>query len=376
MTMATMAMKNTFLAIVITALAYGCAAAPQAKKRLFFPFPPEQPRIELIGVYQNEHSFPKSGAALFKEKLFGRSPGTDFGRPMDVASDGKGTVYIADMDMHNISIYDLNNYTIGKLDGEGEVFSSPVGVTLDKDGNIYVADSKKQKVFVFSKDKRPLFAFGQKGETVDWPVRVAVDDERDRIYVANSHMHKITVFDKKGKYLHAIGKRGSGDGEFNYPLDVDVASDGRIVVADAMNARIQVFDREGSFIRAFGKRGDAPDAFDMIKGVAISKDDYMFIVDGGANMIKVYDLDGKFLLPFGTAYSTKAGKVMPGGFSLPTGIDVDGRNGIFVADSMNKAFHVFQFLDEEYLAEHPLPQEGSEEVAETTAGNAERAGAE
>ena len=343
----------------------GCAATPEVvKERIFFPFPPDKPKIEFIDAHQGENTFPKSAAKKRKEFFLGEDPYQLFGRPKDVASDGEGRLYVADQVEKNVWVVDLVNYKMTRLT-EDPLFVDPVGLAVGGEGNVYVADARNKKVYVFDKEKRPLFSIsGAAVATVadlDWvPVGLAVDDKLGRLYVTDRVYHKVHAFDKKGgEYLFSIGKgQGDVDEAFNTPVDVAVAPDGRVVVIDTMNARVQVFDSDGKFLNKFGRRGSSPDSFGLIKGAGIDTEGHLYIADAEARMIKIYDLDGNYLMPLGGAvYEPGPGKpLIVGGFNSVVGMDVDKKNRIFVVDQMNKMVQIFQYLDEDYLKEHPLPK--------------------
>ena len=56
--------------------------------------------------------------------------------------------------------------------------------------------------------------------------------------------HRATNRHRQSPYgvrLTGLGTRGTGDGQFGYPQDVAVASDGSVYVADGGNHRIQKF---------------------------------------------------------------------------------------------------------------------------------------
>ena len=53
--------------------------------------------------------------------------------------------------------------------------------------------------------------------------------------------------------LLTFGKQGTGEGEFNQPIDAEVDEQGNIYVTDSINSRVQIFDKNGSFLSAFGE---------------------------------------------------------------------------------------------------------------------------
>lgn len=342
----------------------GCAGAPEvAKQRVFFPFPPDSPRFEYIHSYQSEADFPKSAAQKRKEAIFGKDPVQGLGNPMDVVSDGEGKMYVSDTSAKNVWVYDLVNYRVKKL-VDTPLFITPMGLALDGEGNLYVADSENKKVYVFDKDGTPLYNISKNNipdiGDADWmPIGVSVDNKLGRVYISERRRHLVDAFDKKGGYLFSIGKGlGNVDGAFNVPIDVEVAPDGRIVVVDTMNARVQIFDSEGKFLKKFGRRGSGADSFGFLKGGAIDTEGHLYLTDSDARMIKIFDLDGNFLMTIGgAAYTSKPGKPrVIGGFNLIAGISMDKKNRLYVVDQLNKMVQVFQYLDEAYLKEHPLPE--------------------
>lgn len=333
----------------------GCAAQQKAaKERYFFPPPPEAPRIEWIATYATQHDFPKTGSALFAESLVGRAEPKTFDRPWGIASDGQGKVFVADTNAGVLVVYDLNRYTIETV-GE-DVLAKPMGVGMDSDGNVYVSDAKKAAVYVFDKDLRPLHQLGE-GGTLSRPSGLSVNDKLKRLYVADSRNHNIVVFDlsDKSKPPVAIGSRGTGEGQFNFPVDVAIDSKDNLIVSDSLNARIQILDKDGRFISKFGERGSGLGFFKMIKGVAVSKDDNIYVVDGQGDDFSIFKEDGTYLLTVGGTFSTKTTrKPGIGGLFIPSDVFIDKNNTVYITDSMNRRFQVYQVVDEEWLKKHPI----------------------
>lgn len=353
-----------FLTVVMIFVITGCTATNTktrqqqlAERRYFWPPLPDTPRIEFITSYKNTDDFPKTGKQVFLESLVGATEVRGFTKPWGLVSDGEGKIYVADVSDSQVTVLDLSNNKIegmGKQELEG-VFDTPIDVALDKDGNIYVSDSQKNRVFVFTKDEKPLTAIGDE-KIWDWPGGLAIDDKLGRLYGINGHKHSIEVFELSGKHLFTIGKRGDGPGEFNYPTDLDIDSQGNLVVADAMNARIQILDPDGKFIRKIGRRGDGGTDFQLIKGIAVDrKTDNIYVVDGRGGRFIIFDKEGTPLLSVGGTVSVfTAKKISPAGFLLPAGISIDKKGRIYVADSLNHRIQVFQIIDDEWLREHPV----------------------
>ncbi len=346
--------------ILLFLSAFGCAGGPEVRGRYFFPPPPDEPRLELVKIYMSQYDFPpRSGFARWKDKVLGRGGAPMlFKKPVGIASDGKGKVYVTDPNQSTVFIYDLENYRIDTL-GEPGLFQTPVGVAVDARGRVYVTDTGggRNTIVVFGEGGGPLFSFGQ--GKVNWPTGVAVDDERGRVYVVNSHGHNVTVFDTKGRYLFTIGKRGRGNGSFNFPTGVAVNSRGEVIVADSINALIQIFSPEGEFLHQFGRRGDGPMDFEIIKDVAVDSEDHIYVTDSKASKLMIFTDRGRPLLSFNGRFHVPKGKEGPihSGLTLPSGIDIDDNNTIYIADSWNRRFQVYQYLDDKYLAENPIEEE-------------------
>ena len=359
-------MKRSFLvSLSLAALVLGgCVSTPKPvsteKPRVFFPFPPEVPKVEFKGAYRSENDFPKK-ESRFLDALLGENEGEmRFKRPTDIASNGEGMVYISDAENGKVYVYDLVNYNIHFL-AEGKIFKKPLGLATDGDGHIYVVDKDVNKVLVFDRDEKPLNSIGG-SDYFDWPVGVAVDDNLGRVYVTDTRRHSVSAFDKKGGFLFSFGKKGGADGEMNFPVDLEVAPDGSIVVVDMINSRVQIFDSSGKFVRAFGKRGDNVDAFSMLKGVGIDSESHIYLTDADTGQIKIYNMEGSPLLTFGGKFPSRGPAWNIAGFGIPSGIDVDKKNGIHIADQYNQMFQVFQYLDAEYLKNNPLPEIAGEEA--------------
>jgi streptogramin lyase len=174
------------------------------------------------------------------------------------------------------------------------MFVFPHGIHVDRDGNVWVTDGI------------PPGAAAQ---------------------AAVGKGHVVVKFSPEGKVLLTLGKVGvAGDGPdtFNQPSDVVTAPNGDIFVADGhggnSNARVVKFSKDGKFIKAWGKKGSGPGEFDTPHAIAMDSKGRLFVGDRNNNRIQIFDQDGKFLEEWKQ-------------FSRPSGIYIDKKDVIYVADS-------------------------------------------
>ncbi|GAB4565201.1 MAG: 6-bladed beta-propeller [Geothermobacteraceae bacterium] len=350
--------RNLLLWAGLLLLLAACSAPQpqQVRQRYFWPPGDIAPKIEYINFYHADQDVRRGVNDWLEETIFGKDrPRRVFVRPSAVASDGRGRLYVADQALSRVLVWDFNQHEIRRLksiDGHDFRFQLPAGLALDDGGRIYVADSLKKIIYVFGPNER-LERKIENG-ALQRPTGMTFDPVRGGLYVVDTSAHKVHFFDRAGTLVESIGRRGVAPGEFNFPLDCAVDPDGNLFVLDSMNARVQVFDREGAFVRAFGERGTALGSFMIPKSIAVSPSNLVFVTDSQAHKFVVFSREGDFLLTVGGEAPMVDGKVSPGGFYLPEGIDVDSGEAIWVVDSLNRMVHQFQYLTPEYLAAHPI----------------------
>jgi streptogramin lyase len=200
-------------------------------------------------------------------------------------------------------------------------------------------------------------------------------DSNDNVFVTdfNDTGHLIQQFDAAGNFIRNWGSTGTGDGQFDYPVDIARDNAGDIYVADAGNYRIQKFSPDGTYISAWGSATFEGGELSNIKGMTIDSDDNMYIaqageikkfqtdgtlldtwtgftnvygvatdssnnvyiVDSGLSRVYKYSSEGTYLDEWGSSGSST------GQFSNPYGIGVDGSDYIYVADSANNRIQKF-----------------------------------
>ncbi len=328
-------------------LHYGVEDAPEGR-RLLWPRPPEVPRYLFAGELIGDANFvetepsPGKGVGAFFAWLAGvvvgeKVPET-LRRPQSGMVDERGRIYVTDVSAGAVYVFDADTGTFSAWDrAEGLArFRAPTGIALGPEGRVLVADADLGIVARLARDGEPGRSFGR--GVLRRPTGIAYDPAQGRIYVADTHAHDIKVFSAAGELLSVIGRRGASDTEFNYPTYLAFAG-GELYVTDTMNSRIQVLAADSGAVRLrFGTLGLYVGNLVRPKGVAVDSDGNIYVVESYYDHLLVFNRRGEFLMGIGGA-GRETGK-----FFLPAGVWVDGRDRVFVADTMNGRVVLFQYL--------------------------------
>jgi sugar lactone lactonase YvrE len=325
-------------------LHYGLEGAHEAQAA--WPAAPETPRYRYIGTLTGEGNFRAAAVGSSAWREFGRwIAGLDgkplqpvvLQRPAAVIGDDHGRLFVSDTSRQAVFVFDA---AAGELlvweRAQGLVnFVAPVGLAVAP-GRLFVADAELRAVFVLDARGEPLASIGQ--GLLQRPTGLARDPQRGLLFVADTMAHDIKVFSDAGVWLRTIGTRGERDGEFNYPTHLAFAND-ELYVTDTLNHRVQVFSAQGEVLnRKFGARGLYVGNLVRPKGVGVDSEGNVYVIESYFDSLLVYSPRGELLLPIGGA-SPATGR-----FYLPSGVWVDAKNRVHVADMFNGRIVLFQFL--------------------------------
>lgn len=311
-------MRTHLAAVIIAFLAIvaGCAApppAPETPGAVFYPAPPDPPRIQYLATFDRATSVgaARSGLADFvlgeegKAEVLKRPYGTAF---------FEGRIYVADSKGPAIAIFDLASRRYSTFSGTGTAkLQQPINITIDAEGTKYVTDTIRNQVVVFNRSDQFVAAFGAKGEFK--PVDTAVAGER--LYVVDIEHHQVVVLDRRsGKRLSAFGKPGSAPGTLYHPTNIAIGPEGDIFVADTGNFRVSRFTPEGQFVRVYGEAGQSPGTFARPKGIAVDRAGRLYVGDAAFQNVQMFDKEGRILMAFGKPWDGKEGLNLPAGVAL------------------------------------------------------------
>jgi len=355
--------RRRLIAVLLTLITVACApAVKEVRPRYIWPPVAADARIEYLGFYASEANLKGELFTTLSEVVLGVELAQPlFHRPfaVDALND---KVLISDAGSRRVFLLDLKNKSLTSTAvtvGQGKGFGFPAGVAILDGDEFLVSDSATRRVGRYSFAGEVLSYFGE-GQLVR-PTAVAIDRRHQRIAVVDTAAHKLLLFNLDGTLVGTLGERGTEPGHFNFPVDADFDANGNLFVLDSMNFRVQRFDWTGTdygYVSHFGETGTAPGSFVRPKGLAVSPSGHVYVTDGLTHRVLIFDRDGTFLLTFGGKFIATGGEFAPGGLYMPVGIAADERDGIWVVDSLNRMVHHFQYLNEEYLREHPiLPEE-------------------
>ncbi|MBE9503160.1 MAG: NHL repeat-containing protein, partial [Proteobacteria bacterium] len=199
----------------------------------------------------------------------------------------------------------------------------PSDIAIHKQGDAYVLDGLNGRVVVFDKGGKLLFSFGQTGSGKgELNLPMAIDLEGDTLYVADTGNSRIAVFDRRGNFIRNIDLEvEKGEAE---PVGI-VVNDGNITWSDRKNHRVCRI--KGGKNDCRGGWGEDEGLFRYPFMMAADSDGYIHVVDVLNGRVQYFNSRGIYfgqLSRFG---------LLPGELFRPNGIDFDSEGRLFVTDS-------------------------------------------
>ena len=231
-----------------------------------------------------------------------------------------------------------NRRSFGSFGSGPDQLNRPVGVTFSATGDILVADQRNHCIQIFSPDGKSVKCVGVEGNEplqFFYLVGVAIHPHSNKIYATDCNNHRVQILNTDLTFCSIFGSKGSGNGQFQRPIDISFDSSGNVYVTDRDNHRVQVFTPEGEYVRQFGKKGSGKGELNEPKGIAIDSNDIVYVCDWNNHRISLFTQDGHFLRSFGTQ-GEGAGQ-----FNNPSGITIANNGVVYISDTSNKRVQVF-----------------------------------
>ncbi|HEY0320737.1 MAG TPA: NHL repeat-containing protein [Pyrinomonadaceae bacterium] len=320
----------------------------------------EKPKLTVFGQRPVVSTLTGTGAPGFND---GQLNQARFADPFGIVVDSKGNMYVADAGENNRIrkvtpegiVATIAGSDEGFKDGQGASarFNTPSALALDAHDNLYVADTGNNAIRKITPEGMVTTIAGggnagfQDGPADDArfnaPVGVAVDAQGN-VYVADTYNDRIRLITTYGQVATIAGGASPGylDGaalnaSFDTPCGLAIAPTGELYIADTGNNAIRKLTSEGvvtTFASAAAQTNDQSLLFAPV-GLALTHDRFLYATANDRGRIAQISPDGKVFAFAGAGSGFNDGDGETARFNSPTGIAVDKRGALYVADSAN-----------------------------------------
>ncbi len=290
---------------------------------VYFPSPPAKTRAIHLKSFNRLHDLiPHRGN--IKEWLRGELTGPYVSRPAGIAY-ANHHLYICDAASSTLHDWDLHTGT-SKYFGSASLSGStnltlkkPVAVAVDDRGYIYVADTDRREVICFDNNGTVIVHFKPENRERYKPTAVAVHETT--LYVTDAEEHTVDLFYiNNGQHIGSIGSRGNNPGKFYFPTGVAIQQRNRLIVSDMLNSRVQVFDTHQTtgkqLLLSMGQPGNGYGDMGKPKHVAVGPDGVIFVADSEFGHIHLYNEKGKLLMLLGGPQDKTGNTPLPFGVAI------------------------------------------------------------
>lgn len=233
-------------------------------------------------------------------------------------------------------------------DGPGQL-SRPVSIAADFAGNIYIADAGSKYIHKFDPTGKPLLSFQ------DWslksPAGIAVD-RGGGIYVTDATGNQVLIFKPDGERFARI--RTVEGGRLSYPSGVAVASDGTFCVTDLDGTRVTSYDGRLRPVRSW-RLPEGPLAQKGASADVVAGNGTFFVTNPRAPIVYVTNSTGPGEGPERVLADVAGVTPETQG---PLGLGVSERH-VFLVNAANSLLTIWS-ADDKLLLNHALPSGSSD----------------
>jgi len=345
--------RARWVAVITLSLA---AAAAAATAWLLEPVP--EPILTAGAWTPNVTTLAGRGMAADGE---GPAERAGFSDPFAVAAATDGRIYIADAgDNNRIRRLDPDGRVVTLAGGSGEgwrdgrrgaaMFHTPSGLALSPNGSLYVADTGTHVIRRISRDGdvvtvagvgRPGYVDGPAANAAfDGPMGLALGPD-GTLYVADAYNNRIRAIGTSGTVWTVAGDGLAGyqDGpaqtaRFDVPCGVAVDPSGGLLVADTANNAIRRIARDRT-VSTVELTASITEDVSLVRPIGIAAGTHgVFITDRRGRILHMLQ-NGRTRVLAGTSGGFEDGSGADARFSSPTGVAIDARGAVIVADAGN-----------------------------------------
>jgi len=247
-----------------------------------------------------------------------------------------------------------NRFLDASFENNNYQLVGPSSVAVSSDGRVFVVDRGNQRIQVFD-NLTGLYimtlgttqTIGNDSRHFNYPygVSIGIVGGSEKVLVADTYNHRVLIYNLNGELDRQIGitgESGIDSMHLNMPTQVIADLTGRIVICDYGNHRVQIYSSSGSYLKTLGVNGSAGrdlDKFNCPFGAAVDNSNRLYISDSGNHRIQIFDASQNYVGTIGSPVGMSGSGNQQ--FTYPYGLDVDGNNRLYVADSINHRVQVF-----------------------------------
>lgn len=147
-----------------------------------------------------------------------------------------GQLYIADLKNHQVVMVNRNGIIEQRISSKPEGLLYPQGLFVDKNELIWVADAGHNAIKQIDSNGIIKNIIWGVNESIPFSmVRGVAIDNLGRVFVSDPLNGSVTVFNEKRELLFPL------NGQFSYPMGINISDDGRIYIIDRGNSVIKVW---------------------------------------------------------------------------------------------------------------------------------------
>lgn len=171
-----------------------------------------------------------------------RSMDYAFMRPMDVACDSAGNVFVIDHSPNSVLKFDASGHPASDWSVAGSLFQSPASIKLDKsNGQLLIMDIHRRTLVKLDRNGRHLVSFDVPGlSEVQHQLYFDVDGAGN-LFIPDLSNSRVLMLDRGGLPLMILGEESRGYGGILGPVSVALRQE-RLHVYNQTLERIAVFD--------------------------------------------------------------------------------------------------------------------------------------
>ncbi len=243
-----------------------------------------------------------------------------------------------DLGRNRLSVTPLE--IIGEAGADTLQFRNPRGITGDALGNIYIVDSGNHRIQVLDAQGRFRFQFGRLGSgdlEFRTPVDIAYNPRTNHLIISDYDNNRLKVYSTQGQLLNIISSATYTVFPLDGPWGLFVAETGKIYVTNIRGKNLIEFANEDMLSwRDYHADSEGNPFMTRPLDVVIVSGSFVISDYDRHQLVEIAPAGGVFYLKYFAARGSEANQLF-----RPSGLSIDRRGYIFVAEAGNQRIQVF-----------------------------------